>query len=77
LGRFFYALSPEDRVHDHNSPIGHFGDVFAAILGGIGALGTFAQALNPILTMVLTLLTIAWFTLRFVTWFRTGQTGPE
>ena len=63
------------RMNDQHWPLRHLGDLGATSLWAVSLASQWAQLLTPIATLVLTLLGILWWIIRFRDWWRTGRTG--
>lgn len=59
----------------HQPMLKHAGDVGATITGSLVVVSHWAEVITPILSVIIALMTIAWWTLRFVQWRRTGKLG--
>lgn len=64
-------------MNQHHHTLKHLGDLGATMLTALSVASQWATVLTPIATLVLTLLGIVWWMIRFAEWWKKGVTGND
>jgi hypothetical protein len=62
-------------MNQHHETLKHLADAGAGGVALLGIASHFAELINPILTMTLTIASLIWLGIRFREWLHTSKTG--